>query len=237
MKRTLSDWVVENPKFNGILPLLETDTENPTENESELADDISLNAKPSISLSDSYIPPIIQCLTELALGTEEYAEACKAVGKNENTEFERKVAIAFRILGMEVEELGQGRGNNPDGIAIGESPTIGTWALLYDAKVRTGDYLLSTDEERKFKDYLGPVHNCQNLIMKVRKRYFGVIGSRFRERDLQKAKEIKASCPKCDGFVLLKCETILNFVEQKIKAPNSFDLERFRKVLETVDVV
>lgn len=231
LKATLLKWCHAHSEFNEILPLLEGPI---SENQSRvaypaIADSIS-------TCSESYIPPVVECLHKLAEGDSALVEALNAKGRNEAKEFERRVAIAFRMLGLDVEELGQGRGNNPDGIVLGESPLFGGWALMYDAKVRTSEYRLNTDEERKFTDYLNPNHLCSSRTANFKKRYFAVIGSRFRESDLEKARGIKTSI-RCDGFVFLKCSTILSFIEQKIKDPRAFEVERFRKALETVSIV
>jgi hypothetical protein len=40
-----------------------------------------------------------------------------SINKESSREFEKKVNLVFKMLGFEVDELGQGSGRNPDGIA------------------------------------------------------------------------------------------------------------------------
>ena len=148
---------------------------------------------------------------------------CHKLGKDENVEFEKRVAIAFRILGFSVEELGQGSGRVADGIA---KCLEGNWAIIYDAKVRAGGYKMLT-EDRKFKEYID-FHGDALREQGITKVYFAVISSGFSNNDLQKALEI-TRLTNAKSCILLEASALIGLIEKKLSQPDSFrwpDIER-----------
>src|SRR5574344_24200 len=85
-----------------------------------------------------YLPPVISLLETLS--------------KNENKslDFEKKVNLAFQLIGFQVDDLGQGTGRNPDGIAKCRQYH---YAIIIDAKSRKEKYTIGT-EDRKFIEYI-----------------------------------------------------------------------------------
>src|SRR5207302_6127493 len=97
------------------------------------------------------------------------------------TLFERRTADAFRCLGFEMQQLGQGTGRNADCLAFAPREHV---ALIIDAKVRTNGYALGT-EDRKFLDY-AVRHGVELANRGFEKIYLVVVGPSFRESDLTK---------------------------------------------------
>ena len=93
-----------------------------------------------------FLPGCLQYLDVLATGQMPPFES-PAISTS--TLFERRTADAFRCLGFETRQLGQGSGRNADALACAPRERIG---LIIDAKVRTNGYALGT-EDRKFLDY------------------------------------------------------------------------------------
>ncbi len=176
-------------------------------------------AVPLAALSDSFIPPVIACLPELAEGAEVDSQVASA------TEFERRVGNAFSILGFDVERLGQGRGRLADGIARNRS---GNWAIVYDAKQRGEGYRMRTDD-RTFREYAEK--HCSELKLEgIKNVYFCVVGSRFFESDLEKAKALVDKSDGLKSFVFLTAATLLDLVDAKLRSPTEWSDERVRKL-------
>ncbi len=126
-------------------------------------------------------------------------------------ELEKRVAFAFRMLGLEVSILGQGAGRVADGIAWCRP---GRWALVYDAKVRRGGFVMGT-EDRKFREYIE--RHGKDLERKgIDAIYFAVISSSFAESDLEKAREIVRRT-KAKAFVLLEASALRALVELRLR--------------------
>lgn len=102
--------------------------------------------------------------------------------ENVNTAFERRCAEAFRCLGFEVEQLGQGKGRKADCLAVARQDRF---AVIIDAKVRRNGYVLGT-EDRKFLEY-SITHTRELHRTGLQNVYFAVIGSEFQNDDLEKA--------------------------------------------------
>lgn len=143
---------------------------------------------------------------------------------NISTEFEKRTAIAFELLGLSVESLGQGTGRNPDGVA---KCFEHHWALIYDAKVRTSPYRLLTDEDRKFREYVERVGE-KLRAQGISKHYFVVVSSGFVDRDLPKAREF-VRLTHAKSCTLLEVDALVALVDRRLRKPQGFsmtDLER-----------
>ena len=85
-------------------------------------------------LSQSYIPPIIEIIPQIALGGEDVSKAAKNSGISLEKAFEERVNAAFKIMGFETRLLGQGKGRVPDGIAESADDS---YAIIWDSKARS----------------------------------------------------------------------------------------------------
>src|SRR5206468_1613211 len=86
------------------------------------------------------------------------------------TMFERRTADAFRCLGFEISQLGQGTGRNADVLALAPRDRF---AVIIDAKVRSAGYVLGT-EDRKFLEYARS-HGAELQRQGFDKIYFVVV--------------------------------------------------------------
>jgi hypothetical protein len=125
-------------------------------------------------LPESYLPPVVSILPRLAVNDPELEAICRRKGTAIEKVFEDRLAILFRMLGYEVESLGQGRGRVPDGIAVSREFR---YAIIYDAKVRQQLYTMGTDE-RAIKEYIS-VAGDRLRRQGIRNVYFMVISSSF----------------------------------------------------------
>jgi hypothetical protein len=165
-----------------------------------------------------FLPATLQHLDLLSRGEKPFED----FAENVNTAFEKRCGDAFRCLGFEVQELGQGRGRKADCLALARQDGFG---VIIDAKVRTNGYVLGT-EDRKFLEY-AVTHSHELLHSGLRHVYFAVIGSEFREDDLKKLTNVLAKSPiRSVDFITAKA--LMRMVEQSIR-------ERFRFRLAEID--
>ncbi|MEW6211764.1 MAG: hypothetical protein AB1631_25630, partial [Acidobacteriota bacterium] len=106
MVRRLAEWVEQNEQFSDLAAIISQQGESSSSVHRESRQMKNAEVfKPM--LSDSFVPPVIECLPRLAEANPALVGYCQEMGMTEDNVFEKKVAIAFRILGLEVEELGQ----------------------------------------------------------------------------------------------------------------------------------
>lgn len=139
------------------------------------------------TLPDSYIPPIVSILPKLARNTDEIRELARETGQSVETLFENRLAKCLQMLGFEVDELGQGAGRNPDGIA---KDRLHNYAIIYDAKVRGDGYSIGTSDERKFQDYIN--REVPSLRANgFRNIYFSVISGNYTDDGTEAIRTLK----------------------------------------------
>jgi hypothetical protein len=101
-------------------------------------------------LPDSYVPPIVAVLPQMATNDPKLVEAAKVSGTSLERAFEKSVNASFTILGYEAQLLGQGQGRVPDGRAL---DLDNSYAILWDGKVRSSGYNMGTDD-RTIREYI-----------------------------------------------------------------------------------
>lgn len=156
-----------------------------------------------------FVPPILERLIHLA------AEEGKSL------EFEKKVNLAFQLLGFEVESLGQGSGRNPDGIAC---DLRNHYAIIIDAKSRRDGYSLGTDD-RTFREYIES-HRRRLEALGIKTLYLALVSGRFKNPTrgaLDKIKKEGATA------VLITAAQLIKMVGAKIELPHRFDLHTFKE--------
>ncbi len=119
-----------------------------------------------------FLPASLQYLHFLAQGERPPYEALDSIIA---TVFERRTADAFRCLGFEMKQLGQGTGRKADSLALA---TREHFALIIDAKSRSAGYVLGT-EDRKFLEYANK-HGRELQQQGFENIYLLVIGPTFR---------------------------------------------------------
>jgi len=182
-------------------------------------------ATPGPSLSESLVPPAVDCLPALAAGNPDIERQCAQRGVTPSVELETRLALAFRILGLDVEGLGQGSGRVADGIARCRA---GRWAVVYDAKLRRGGFVMGT-EDRKFREYIER-HGKDLERDGVDSIYFAVVSSFFDEGDIAKAREV-VRLTKAKAFALVEAVAVRALVEMKLRTRLLDDGEALERLL------
>jgi hypothetical protein len=183
---------------------------------------------PLTSYSESLLPPAIACLSEIV--TRSIASAGQGSGRDtsDELEFERRTGLAFRLMGLETRQLGQGTGRQADGVA--SCPEHG-WAIIYDAKLRQGAYRIGT-EDRKFREYIEH-HQPALARTGISKLYFVIVSGTFVESDVNNAREI-VRLTSAKSVVMLSIEALLRIVELRLSNSHQFDQRWLeRQFLET----
>lgn len=167
------------------------------------------------SLPDSYIPPIVSVLPDLARNSDEMQEIASETGRAVETLFEDRLAKCLQMLGYTVEERGQGSGRNPDGIAKARRYN---YAIIYDAKVRQGGYRFSTRDERQFRDYIdAEVGYLQD--QGFRNVYFAVFSSAFDADRPDPVRRLKIETD-IQEVRLVEAGALLELLETRLREPD-----------------
>lgn len=167
-----------------------------------------------------FLPGCLQYLEVLARGeTPPYELPDLSI----NTLFERRVSDAFRCLGFEVRQLGQGTGRNTDSIAAAQKERF---ALIIDAKVRANGYALGT-EDRKFLEY-AVKHGKELQNQGFDKIYLVVVAPSFRESDLKQLSDYLSDSP-LRSISMITARALMRMVEDSIRNRCQFSLSDFGK--------
>ena len=167
-------------------------------------------------LSQSYIPPIIEIIPQIALGGEDVSKAAENSGISLGKAFEERVNAAFKIMGFETRLLGQGKGRVPDGTA---ESVDDNYAIIWDSKARSSGYSMGTDD-RKIREYI----TSQNKDIKKRKKfgfknvYFMIISSSFADDFNDTIQSIKMETD-VNEVLLLEAEALVAMVAVKLRDP------------------
>jgi hypothetical protein len=218
MADALRAWVTERGEYADVATLLGDPAKGAG---SKPAASDEGGARSDLILSDSFVPPVVAGLPSLAR-----METALPI------EFEKRVASAFEMLGLEVQRLGQGSGREPDGIARCRQHG---WVLIYDAKARAGMFRMLAPEERKFREYI--VANTENLRREgMTRSYFVIVSSAFSESDLAKARELSKTT-EAKAIALVEAEALVKLVQQRIKSPLDFTYQHLERAFSDTRIV
>jgi hypothetical protein len=180
-----------------------------------------VSPKPHETFFHPFLPACLQHLDVLARGEN----PSPGVIENVNLEFERLCGDAFRCIGFEVEQLGQGHGRNADCVAVARQERF---AVIVDAKVRANGYVLGT-EDRKFLEY-ALTHTRELNRAGIQKVYLVVVGSEFRESDLAKLTKHLADSP-IRSVDLVTAKALMRMTEDSIRQRHQFQLAEVAQTL------
>jgi hypothetical protein len=184
----------------------------------EEPDPVGGEVTPTGTMPDSYIPPIVSILPDLAENTDGIQDLVEGTGQSVEALFENRLAKAYQMLGFEVDEMGQGSGRNPDGIAKDHRHN---YAVIYDAKSRQDGYHIGTSDERQFQDYINrevPALRSQGF----RNIYFAVVSGQFTDDGRDAIRTLKIGTD-VQEVRLIEAEALLVLLEQRLRDP-TFDL-------------
>ena len=139
--------------------------------------------------------------------------------------FEQRCAEAFRCLGFDVRQLGQGCGRVADCLAVATSERF---AVIIDAKVRRKGYTLGTDD-RQFCEY-ATRHSRELAQSGIERVYFAVVGHGFRQTDLGKLAGFMTGTP-IRSVVFLEVEALMRLVDESIRRRREFRLGEIDQLL------
>ena len=172
-----------------------------------------------VRLPESYIPPIVAILARMALNEPALVEAAKASGTSLDRAFEKSVNAAFTVLGYDAKLMGQGQGRVPDGLALDMDDS---YALLWDAKVRTNGYSMGTDD-RTIRDYITTQSRELKKRHSLRNIYYLIISSSFTNDyddpicSLKMETHVSEVC-------LIEAESLVAIVDAKLHDPHQVTL-------------
>lgn len=177
---------------------------------------VTVNAtEPAISADfRNYIPPVLKDFEALAFRKE-----------GDSLEFEKKVITAFKMLGFQVNGIGQGKGREPDGIAKWSSSGF---AILFDAKSSTDGYSIGTGD-RAIIEY---IEKYEPKLRKegIKKIYFVLVSSEFNGSS-EKSLSIIRKESSAKSVVLISAKQLLKIIAKRIQEPFAFDVESLENLL------
>lgn len=184
------------------------------------ADDlIQVTTESKFRLPESYVPPIVAILPEMARNESYLQEAAKASGTSIERAVEKSIDAAFTILGYETKLLGQGKGRVPDGLALSVDDS---YAILWDAKVRGDRYSMGTDD-RAIKEYIVTQSRELKKRRGLRNIYYFIISSGFADDYDDAIRSIKMETD-VNEVCLVEAEALVAMVDAKMRFPQDVSL-------------
>jgi hypothetical protein len=191
---------------------------------------------PPVFASRPFLPAGLQDLEALARGEDLLPDSSDEWA---NQVFEHRCGDAFRTLGFEVEQSGPGTGAEPDLAVLTRPFNVALarpsgYAVLLDAKLRKGDYVLPTGDRALYECVRN--HTFGPKRVGIEKTYLAVIGPGLRETDLEKLAEYLRGS-EVRGITLLSAAALMRIVEDSIRKRESFTLAEFEKTLVGTRIV
>lgn len=169
-----------------------------------------------------FLPAGLQYLETLARGQRPPFDSSDTAV---STLFERRVADAFRCLGFEVTDLGQGTGRKPDALAVAGRERF---AVIIDAKSRSGSYVLGT-EDRKFLEYARG-QGAELQRRETERVYLAIVASSFNVSDADKLAAYVTDSP-IRSMTMVTAGALIRIVESNIRERFKFTLADFERDL------
>jgi hypothetical protein len=172
-----------------------------------------------IRLPESYVPPIVAILPRMARNEASLREAAKASGTSLERAFEKNINAAFTILNYETKLLGQGQGRVPDGQALSVDDS---YAILWDAKVRTDGYSMGTDD-RAVREYITTQSRELKRRRSLRNIYYFIVSSHFADDSDDAIRSLKMETD-VNEVCLVEADALVAIVEAKMRSPREVSL-------------
>jgi hypothetical protein len=172
------------------------------------------DAQPMARLPESYVPPVVSVLPQIARNEAGFDALAKASGTSLSKAFEKSIHSAFTILGYDTKLLGQGLGRVPDGLALEPD---NSYAILWDGKVRENGYSMGTDD-RAIREYINTQSRDLKRRRSLRNIYYIVVSSGFLDdfddviRSIKMETEISEVC-------LVEAAALVAMVDAKLRNP------------------
>ena len=170
-------------------------------------------------LPESYIPPIIAVLPQMARNEDMFNKAAQRSGTTLERAFEKHINAAFTMLCYDTKLLGQGKGRVPDGIAIANDDR---YAILWDGKIRRDGYSMGTDD-RTIREYITTQSRELKRLRTLRNIYYLIVSSKFADDFDDTIRSIKMETDVSE-VVLVEATALVEIVDRKLRAPLQFGL-------------
>jgi hypothetical protein len=165
-------------------------------------------------LPESYVPPIVSILPQIARHDESLVDAASRSGTTLDRAFEKYIDATFTILGYDTKLLGQGKGRVPDGIALAIDDN---YAILWDSKMRSGGYSMGTDD-RIIREYITTQSREMKRRRSLRNIYYLIISSKFADDYDDAIRSIKMETDVAE-VSLVEADALVAMVDAKLRAP------------------
>jgi hypothetical protein len=201
-------------KGNNKSPLIVTEIEETPEVTDIVVNlPISPNINP-IRLPESYVPPIVSVLVEMASNNDSINQAAKNSGISLERAFEKYIDIAFKILGYETRLMGQGNGRVLDGSAAAYDDS---YTILWDAKSRSNGYSMGTDD-RTIREYITTQSKELKRRRSLKNIYYLIISSSFANDFDEEIRSIKMETD-VNEVLLMEVSALVSMVDAKLRDP------------------
>ena len=185
--------------------------------EDERAEDVETEDTGTATIStdstEPFLPPIASDLVEVAANTDDSHDKYDANDSALANIFEDKLGHVFRMLGFDTEELGQGSGREPDGIAVAAR---NNYSIIYDAKMRQSGYRIGRDD-RAIREYIEK-HTRKLRDQGEQNIYFAIISSSFPNPDESVLQDLVTNTD-IDNIVLIRAEILTDMIKMRLKEP------------------
>lgn len=182
--------------------------------------DSAIELAPSVNrLPDSYVPPVVGILPQIARHDAGLEQAAKASGTTLARAFEKSIHAAFTILGYDTKLLGQGAGRAPDGLALDQD---NSYAVMWDGKIRGDGYNMGTDD-RTIREYVMTQSRELKRRRSFRNIYYLVVSSYFQDGFDDLIRSIKMETD-TNEVGLLEANGLVAMVDAKLRNPLSVTL-------------
>lgn len=205
----ISNWEAEHAFWNFRTVTAYPKKEKPAtipaaQTEVNVEQPVSALTQASFDIYD-YVPRITANLIALGKETEDSSS-----GKG--SKYEKAVCEVFKQLGFVIESLGQGKGREPDLIAIHKEDNV---AFIIDAKAYANGYMMGASDERAIREYIN--HYCPKLKKEgIQRIGFIIVSNGFKSsfdsfvNDITWRTDIKR-------FILLSSDALLHLLAYRIK--------------------
>ncbi len=208
-------WFKGGNPYGGNKPVVKGQVPKDSHNEQVIVSD----QETLVSLLERYVPPIVELLPRMARNESSMREATRASGTSLERAFEKSIHAAFTMLGYETKLLGQGQGRVPDGQALSLDDS---YAILWDAKVRTEQYSMGTDD-RAVKEYITTQSRELKRRRRLRNIYYLLVSSEFADDFDDSIRSIKMETD-VNEVCLVQADALVAMVDAKMRSPREIGL-------------
>jgi hypothetical protein len=211
-------------------PLRETEEPTPPRANPRAVEDATTFSR----LPESYVPPVIAILPNMARNEPGLEDAAKASGTSLMRAFEKSIHAAFTVLGYDTKLLGQGSGRVPDGLAL---ELDNSYAVLWDAKIREDGYSMGTDD-RAIREYVMTQSRELKRRRTLRNIYYAIISSGFKDDYDDLIRSIKMDTD-TNEVCLIEAAALVAMVDTKLRNPLQVSLgpDGLQRVFSTSGVL